>query len=228
MDYLEEVSLDDIRQLGIKEGTYQGSWKKRGGVGAYMMVARKIDRLENLMIACSYDIFEALNADPLGADGTALAEIRDLRRYLLLIEAEMRARWVENTYLKEPVRKVGIALNKYIEETIGSPADGGHHARQEELEPVKILERLDDGLKMIPMDQRDNYFSTQSDGHGFHIVNRNKVSRECWEHLPLLAYELNNKEYEESPEYYRSLYRWIGTENKWRMQPQYRDNWGRS
>lgn len=35
------------------------------------------------------DIFLAIRTDPSGKDGSPLAEVRDLRRYLLLVEAEM-------------------------------------------------------------------------------------------------------------------------------------------
>lgn len=45
-------------------------------------------------VVSSEDIFEAIHRKPSGADGTVLAEVRDLRRYLLLIEAEMMARGV--------------------------------------------------------------------------------------------------------------------------------------
>lgn len=40
----------------------------------------------------SEDIFLKIEEDPSGADGTVLAEIRDLRRYLVLVEAEILAR----------------------------------------------------------------------------------------------------------------------------------------
>jgi len=40
------------------------------------------------------DIFGKVEADPSGRDGCVLAEVRDLRRYLLLVEAEMVARGV--------------------------------------------------------------------------------------------------------------------------------------
>lgn len=40
------------------------------------------------------DVFSMIEADPSGRDGCVLAEVRDLRRYLLLVEAEMIARGV--------------------------------------------------------------------------------------------------------------------------------------
>ena len=84
-----------------KDRSYGSSWKKRGGVGAFMMLARKWDRLEELVCPKiggghnAYDIFRAISrcsVDAQGADGTVLAEVRDLRRYLLLVEAEMMER----------------------------------------------------------------------------------------------------------------------------------------
>lgn len=95
LQHLDAIASQDIAEIRRKEETYQGSWKKRGGAGAYHMLARKWDRLENMtMEYAGQDIFEAIEADGVeaGADGTALAEVRDLRRYLLLVEAEMVSR----------------------------------------------------------------------------------------------------------------------------------------
>ncbi len=105
LNFIEAVAAEDVAHLKIKEKTYGGSWKKRGGVGAFMMLARKWDRLENLLNRSEvgsalvesrdrYDIFDWIEESPKGEDGSALAEIRDLRRYLLLVEAEMVARGV--------------------------------------------------------------------------------------------------------------------------------------
>lgn len=107
MDFLDAVCNEDLAQLRHKERSYKGSWKKRGGIGAFMMMARKWDRLEGMAEEDSYDIFRMLkNGD--GEDGSALAEVRDLRRYLLLVEAEH------------------IAKGK---RSIITPEDGNHHAR---------------------------------------------------------------------------------------------------
>jgi glycerol-3-phosphate cytidylyltransferase-like family protein len=51
-------------------------------------MARKWDRLEEMVKKHDWNIFAA-GEDTSGNDGTLLAEIRDLRRYLLLIEAEI-------------------------------------------------------------------------------------------------------------------------------------------
>lgn len=100
MNFIDSVSRTDIEELRRKEETYRGSWKRRGGVGAFMMLARKWDRLEGILEseAWKYDVLRAMTAqskvanelgNEAGADGTVLAEVRDLRRYLILVEAEM-------------------------------------------------------------------------------------------------------------------------------------------
>lgn len=99
------MEFDHISQLGAvqaadkanvvsKDRSYGASWKKRGGIGAFMMAARKWDRIEVMMQQRGYDIFAGIAeaaGDRQGIDGTVLAEIRDLRRYLTLIEAQMVA-----------------------------------------------------------------------------------------------------------------------------------------
>jgi len=52
-----------------------------------MMLARKWDRIENLAQKYSYDIFRTIEEHP--EETGVIDDIRDLRRYLLLVEAEM-------------------------------------------------------------------------------------------------------------------------------------------
>jgi len=81
---LNGITSADIEGLVKAEQSYGDSWKKRGGVGAFMMLARKWDRLENHVKKYNYDIFEAVY-DDLRPEGI-IDDIRDLRRYLLLVE----------------------------------------------------------------------------------------------------------------------------------------------
>lgn len=109
MDWLQVVANEDVKHLELKEQTYKGSWKRRGGVGAFMMLARKWDRIEGFMETnLNYDIFRGIENNPSGKDGTVIAEIRDLRRYLLLVEAEMVARGV---LAYNPVERDGGTVN---------------------------------------------------------------------------------------------------------------------
>jgi len=111
--HLETISQEDVRGLKKAQESYGDSWKRRGGVGAFMMLARKWDRLENRVSTSltaeavpasatfvstlllekgvhPYDIFGHVAADK-RAEGL-IDDIRDLRRYLMLVEAEMRVR----------------------------------------------------------------------------------------------------------------------------------------
>lgn len=107
MTHLKAVALEDVAGLERAERQYGSSWKRRGGVGAFMMLARKWDRLETALKpneahpnlangatvdrpVAPWDIFEAIRSDQ-RAEGI-IDDIRDLRRYLLLVESEMRAR----------------------------------------------------------------------------------------------------------------------------------------
>lgn len=89
----KKIAQHDVQFLELKDKSYGSSWKKRGGIGAFMMLARKWDRLEAMMLENGYDVFKPILAQPSdGRDGTVLAEVRDLRRYLLLVETEMMLR----------------------------------------------------------------------------------------------------------------------------------------
>ena len=83
----QQIGEADAQHLLAKEASYQGSWKKRGGIGAFMMLARKWDRLENYAEGESYDIFSR-NID----HHALMEELGDLRRYLILVEDHLRVR----------------------------------------------------------------------------------------------------------------------------------------
>lgn len=130
--YLRGIADSDVSEVLRKEATYKGSWKKRGGVGAYMMLARKWDRIESMLETNpkQYDLFDMTIGMPQGQgeDGTMLAEIRDLRRYLALVEAWFLFKTAVPTTtvvapLFESPRKAPTGP--------GTPEDGGHHARQD-------------------------------------------------------------------------------------------------
>ena len=82
---IAEIASEDVRVLALKGASYGDSWKKRGGVGAFMMLARKWDRIELIVGQHGYDIFEAGKANT----GDVLDDIADLRRFLLLVEDEL-------------------------------------------------------------------------------------------------------------------------------------------
>jgi hypothetical protein len=200
MKYLQEIADSDVRHIEHKEKTYQGSWKKRGGSGAFHMLARKMDRLENMCEKHEYDIFKAASGDLSYADGTILSEIRDLRTYLMLVEAELLAR--------EDVNNIRP----------GTPEDGGYHARQIHYSDGLKKEDLPMIHCYMPVPMTDNLY----------IVDRNNTPKEYWEDtLPRLFLECNNKEYEMLQEYYKPLYYFNGSGDKWILKDQYHKNWAR-
>jgi hypothetical protein len=81
-----ELANEDAVVLEEKGRTYGDSWCKRGGVGAFMMLARKWDRIENICEAMNYNVFDACQENT----GDILDDIADLRRYLLLVEAHVK------------------------------------------------------------------------------------------------------------------------------------------
>ena len=44
---MKEIAQNDLQALQRAEQSYGDSWKRRGGVGAFMMLARKFDRIEH-------------------------------------------------------------------------------------------------------------------------------------------------------------------------------------
>jgi hypothetical protein len=103
LDQLESVARDDIQTIEEKEKSYGSSWKRGGGTGAFMMLARKWDRILQRVathVEASSDtpgatrdnVFEHLSADR--RTESVIDDIRGLRQYLLLVEAEMAARGV--------------------------------------------------------------------------------------------------------------------------------------
>lgn len=135
--FLKTVADNDVVYVLIKDKSYGASWKKRGGVGVFMMLARKWDRLEEMMTSSismnsgkfvpdKYDLMARAENDLSGVDGTVLAEVRDLRRYLLLVESEILAR---SAGASGVTVETGIARQFY--ETVQKPVSGDHVSLQE-------------------------------------------------------------------------------------------------
>ena len=101
LDQLQSIAHHDIATIEEKEASYGSSWTRSGGIGAFMMFARKWDRIlqrvatridaaEGTPGASRDNVFEHLLADR-RTEGV-IDDIRGLRQYLLLVEAEMAAR----------------------------------------------------------------------------------------------------------------------------------------
>lgn len=224
LKFIELVARADCDHIRKKEATYQGSWKRRGGVGAFMMLARKWDRLEKMLEGgVAYDIFSAIERDVSGLDGSALAEIRDLRRYLLLVEAEMvfRGRVTDNGN--------GKTLSWPTETwRPGTPEDGGHHAQEDPLPPgarpasvPSVNEgQLEDGLTYLPPGDPRRYLYSG----GYYLVDRRNVPPNERAHLRNLPTRLNEYDHRELERMYQHLYNWDPSSNAWFLDKEY-DAW---
>lgn len=116
---IANLAQRDVQTLKDKGKTYGSSWKKRGGVGAFMMLARKWDRIENIVSSAGYDIFKAGVAN----SGDVLDDIADLRAYLLLVESE-----VINS--RSPVRTGVTSAFQDASQTYGNPQSFISQAQQ--------------------------------------------------------------------------------------------------
>lgn len=81
---LQTIAMGICETVEEKGKAYGDSWKARGGAGAFMVMARKWDRIENICKANGYNIFNALNAN----EGGIQDDVQDLIGYLLLILEE--------------------------------------------------------------------------------------------------------------------------------------------
>ena len=84
---IQQLADEDVEKLRQAEESYGDSWRGRGGMGAFMMLARKWDRIENQVAKDGYDVFTTITNDP--SDSGILDDIKDLRRYLLLFESHI-------------------------------------------------------------------------------------------------------------------------------------------
>ena len=81
---MKGIAQKDLEALSRAETSYGDSWRRRGGVGAFMMLARKFDRIEHQSEKHGWDVFKA--GEVYVGEAGLLDDFRDLRRYLLLVE----------------------------------------------------------------------------------------------------------------------------------------------
>jgi len=241
MDFLTTVVTEDVEELNRKEETYQGSWKLRGGVGAFMMTARKWDRLESMLKGPPYyyDIFAAVSDDGSGMDGTVLAEVRDLRRYLTLIEAEMIA-----------VGNISLQPSEPLYIGPGTPEDGGHHDNtapgyfisgekysQLSDETRVLYERMGQiGWRLrefvqwaewrrAPQHLRSMYIHREQSGT-VHL-DRRRIDPDGVKELDHWPVEMNSTEMEGVPQEIAYMWQQDLITHKWEMSQLWREHWSR-
>lgn len=130
MDHIDGIVAEDTAKLREARKSYGDSWKKRGGANAFFMLCRKFDRMENQVQDLGYDIFRAALEDtrPEGI----IDDIRDLRRYLILVEAEVIERMQNSLPVPDPNYNSNNPYRHGCDPTIGmeTSCDCGRHADQ--------------------------------------------------------------------------------------------------
>jgi len=212
LKYLRTVAEADVAQVEKKEATYQGSWKKRGGVGAFMMAARKWDRLEN-MLKNNFDILAEMLVSSSGKDGTVLAEVRDLRQYLLLFEAEIMSRQQGGKVLGLPMVEtpeivmVDEGREPYI--VLGECPDSNVYEQR-----AKDVWRMKEVTVQKPIAPWNTYYLVTATG--WFLLDRNTVKHD----LPHLFSHLNDYEWQILIPAHQDLYK-KNSEGVWCIRKNY-------
>ena len=159
------------------------------------------------------DIFAKIEEDLDGADGSVLAEIRDLRRYLTLVEAEIIARRPRG----EPIAMPDADESRHASEfpwRLNARQHGTIHERipaeteafwTKQAPDVWTLESHVDGSLMMPRELKGLYIP---DNGGWRI-DINKVPPSVRDIFPSLHLERNFKEHSELPGWQQCLYTFI-------------------
>ena len=140
------VAREDVIALEKAEENYGDSWKKRGGVGAFMMLARKWDRLEKQVEDMCYDVFEAIRED--GREEGVIDDVRDLRRYLMLVEAEILRTAKTQITRKELIEELEPGLNELFG-TRYEPYFAGTYERYVEKPNAKTRSNFDEDKELF-------------------------------------------------------------------------------
>lgn len=131
LEALHTVAQSDVEGLMEARRHYGESWKAEGGFSAWFNVKRKIDRLVKLcsrpvevfgasdFVRERYNIFSHIEADLIEGGEGVLDTIRDLRRYLTLVEAEMLLQ-----DKKLPLQRDNAAVQKRRQEAFQAKPNG--------------------------------------------------------------------------------------------------------
>lgn len=267
--HLGKIADDDLNYIKRKDVQYKGSWKRRGGTGAFFTIVRPWDRLEGMLAEprvrpidaksgdlsyklgestvplayAPFDIFEAIAAEGLeGKDGSIIACVRDLRRYLLLVEAEMTERLVPERMVPrtsaddEPLK---ITLPKKEFEAGAADSDKLYHfpyriSKKAHAEQVingfydAWSQLMPDLYRLDPALITEDYEALRPAVKPVYVqagtcwvLDMLKMPHDLRSTYPTMQRELNNKEYEETRVELRGMYSWDEPARKWVIRPQY-------
>ena len=126
---LHFITKELVEYVSEKDVHYGSSWRKRGGAGAFFVIARKWDRIEQAcetVESAKYDIFDVFKTDD--RSETILDDCLDLVGYLLILIEHM----VEIGHVTkiEALRMSFVLLSPKIElspkETVSSGMEHPH------------------------------------------------------------------------------------------------------
>jgi len=109
------LAMNIVKTVEKKDADYGSSWRKREGIGAFMVMSRKWDRIENICKQLNYDIFKALAENK----GDIKDDIDDLIGYLLLIREHC------DTVRDTAGKQYGEALDKQAQFSAVYTGDAG-------------------------------------------------------------------------------------------------------
>lgn len=187
------------------------------------------------------DVFAHIAAAPGGEDGTVLAEVRDLRRYLLLVEAEMMARASVPT-INLTTGKITGDLGDHHFGPLGAlreRADETLHASTypwvitaEQARPIierapsefdkfyikraadcYVLEPFVVSFGILREIQTCYNFSDENE----HVLKIENCPPSAREYFPTMQYESNMMEHSQFPHWKQKLYEWSSDEQKYKL-----------
>lgn len=189
----------------------------------------------------SEDIFEKIEEHPLGEDGTVLACIRDLRCYLILIEAEMMARGVveasnNRSQAKELFHKKlsqlfsdEFEISKHIGETTRGSYPWVISLVEFDMTPLHTqafyfqrgefcyLESCLEGFDESDVTEDFREYYVEHQGNQYLRLELLSDKPEIRARYPHFSLEKNEIEYRELPSQWKPLYAWDGGTMKWRL-----------
>jgi hypothetical protein len=167
------------------------------------------------------NVFDRINEQPDGQDGSVLAEIRDLRRYLMMVEAEMVERGAVEykTERKVPRHEPDLRqLEKELSGRVFEPISSG------ELVGPDRVTVPQDGLREPPAFPAFEVHDPLK-GDSYWLAHREYIEPAQRSRLARLAVEKNRAEWENLPAYYRPLYNWWGPSQKFQLDSRYLKYW---
>lgn len=203
-----------------------------------VMTVREFQEIQREL--CSEDIFRKIEDAPSGVDGTVLAEVRDLRRYLMLVEAEMMARGVVPN--PGPTEGLSADLDGVQNSSMAPWAVNTRWRFKHDMQPggkrehvfnqwwnavaegVWVLEPCVETPETPPPEVEGLFFALTNTERPRWIVDVQKIPDDTRDWFPVLRFEVTTHEAMQLPAWQRALYRYEPEKGEYRL---INDAWSR-